>query len=134
MLKESNIHQQIRAYLTEQRTCLARENTEIAAKIARNRSSTGADLADQADQASSNELCLLHYERNKKTLEHIITALKDMDNASYGTCKLCGEPIGIKRLQAMPCAKYCIHCQESMDYGASMHVTSRHHMPAGLRF
>jgi DnaK suppressor protein len=37
-----------------------------------------------------------------------------MDTEMYGVCLECEEPISQKRLDAVPWAKYCVTCQESI--------------------
>ena len=43
-------------------------------------------------------------------LEEIDAALKRLDAGSYGTCEICGNPIGAERLEARPAARVCIRC------------------------
>ena len=40
-------------------------------------------------------------------------ALDRLDSGDYGICLSCEEPIPVKRLRALPWARYCIPCQES---------------------
>ena len=37
-------------------------------------------------------------------------ALAAIDGGGYGTCELCGGPIGIERLEALPGATRCVTC------------------------
>jgi DnaK suppressor protein len=41
-------------------------------------------------------------------------ALDRIDSGDYGICLACEEPIAPKRLNALPWARYCVNCQESM--------------------
>jgi DnaK suppressor protein len=134
MFSDPTFNAQIRSALATRLDSLEQDNERIAARIANNSSTAYSDVADQAGSELCNDLDLLQYDRNMKAIDQINSALRDMDHASYGHCKLCGEPIGIKRLLAMPHAKYCIECQESMDQGPSMHVGSRSGYTADLRF
>lgn len=46
-------------------------------------------------------------------------ALDRMQSGEYGVCLSCEEPIPDKRLRAVPWAKYCVPCQETIaDLGA----------------
>jgi DnaK suppressor protein len=36
--------------------------------------------------------------------------LTRLDAGTYGTCEVCGEPIGTARLEARPAARTCINC------------------------
>ncbi len=40
-------------------------------------------------------------------------ALRKLDAGSYGTCDVCGRPIGAERLAARPAALTCVRCAQS---------------------
>ncbi|MBZ5579208.1 MAG: TraR/DksA family transcriptional regulator [Acidobacteriia bacterium] len=40
-------------------------------------------------------------------------ALDRLDSGDYGICLACEEPIPVKRLRALPWARYCVPCQET---------------------
>ena len=40
-------------------------------------------------------------------------------SAWHGTCLACENPISVKRLQAVPWAELCLHCQERSDLTAA---------------
>ena len=42
----------------------------------------------------------------------IRTALRRMEDGSYGVCATCGEAINAKRLEALPYATQCINCAQ----------------------
>lgn len=48
-------------------------------------------------------------------LQQIEAALKSFDRGTYGLCRLCREPIGIHRLEALPEAPFCVYCQEGFE-------------------
>jgi RNA polymerase-binding transcription factor len=50
-------------------------------------------------------------------LRLIEEALDRLDSGDYGTCLACEQPIPIKRLRALPWARYCVACQESVGAG-----------------
>ena len=55
-------------------------------------------------------------ERNENALlADVRTALKRLDEGTYGTCIVCGEPIPEKRLEAIPWALRCIKDEERLD-------------------
>jgi DnaK suppressor protein len=43
-------------------------------------------------------------------LQQVERALGKLDDGTYGTCDVCGEPIGVERLEAMPWAVLCVRC------------------------
>lgn len=47
-----------------------------------------------------------------KELAEINHALKKIDEGTYGVCEVSGEPIGEKRLRAVPFARTCIEHAE----------------------
>ena len=42
--------------------------------------------------------------------ESIRQALEELDTGSYGTCSVCGDPIGDERLEALPDTDRCVAC------------------------
>ena len=77
---------------------------------------------DFVDQSSLNQLRSDHLAYNKRELQHryeIELALQRLYNGNYGYCLATGEPIGVQRLLAEPCAKYCLEAQitrENLKY------------------
>lgn len=50
-----------------------------------------------------------------KTLSDIESALKRIEEGTYGICKYCKQPIGKKRMQARPVASACIACKTKLQ-------------------
>jgi RNA polymerase-binding transcription factor DksA len=48
-------------------------------------------------------------------LHDVEAALERMDRGRYGTCRLCGGPIGLRRLTIVPQARYCGHCHRARE-------------------
>ena len=44
----------------------------------------------------------------REALDEVDAALVRLDTGTYGTCQVCGKPIGAARLEAMPAARFCI--------------------------
>ena len=42
------------------------------------------------------------------TLAQVRTALARIDDGTYGTCEVCGRPIGDERLEVRPWAVRCV--------------------------
>ncbi len=42
--------------------------------------------------------------------QQVHAAIGRIDDGTYGECSTCGEPIGAKRLQALPYAIQCMDC------------------------
>ncbi|MBI1909103.1 MAG: RNA polymerase-binding protein DksA [Deltaproteobacteria bacterium] len=79
---------------------------------------TQEDLPDEVDLASSEadqSMNLRLRDRERVLLKKIDKALTKMDAGEYGVCELCGEEIGIKRLEARPVTDLCIRCKEEQE-------------------
>lgn len=48
-------------------------------------------------------------------LVDIESALRRLEHGAYGTCEVCGRPIGEARLRARPATRYCIKDQVSVE-------------------
>lgn len=46
----------------------------------------------------------------REALGRVQTALRKLDDGTYGTCARCGKPISPARLEAKPASEYCIDC------------------------
>jgi DnaK suppressor protein len=49
-------------------------------------------------------------DRSRIELGQVDSALRRLDDGSYGTCTNCGKPIAPERLDAIPWAPLCIDC------------------------
>jgi len=46
-------------------------------------------------------------------LQRIARALAQLDQGTYGQCSSCGQPIGARRMSALPYSDLCISCAEA---------------------
>jgi DnaK suppressor protein len=77
-------------------------------------------VADEDAQALSEMMQALASARNKdsaRELGEIDRALRKLHGApdDFGQCEDCGDDIPEKRLELMPCARYCAECQAKLD-------------------
>ncbi len=63
----------------------------------------------------SEDISLRHLSVHKETLNKIDTALRKLDEGTYGICDECGDEINEERLKIMPFAIYCRDCQEKIE-------------------
>jgi DnaK suppressor protein len=63
-----------------------------------------ADLADRATTEAERQLELRTRDRQRKLISKIDSALRRLEDGSYGFCEETGEPISLKRLDARPIA------------------------------
>jgi DnaK suppressor protein len=70
------------------------------------------DLADRASTETDRALELRTRDRQRKLISKIESALKRIDDGTYGYCEETGEPISLRRLDARPIATLSIEAQE----------------------
>src|ERR1700759_374739 len=73
-----------------------------------------SDEGDLSQQHHEEWIFLNRNTIDMKLLREISDALHRMDHGTYGVCPECEEPISTKRLDAVPWARYCVTCQESI--------------------
>lgn len=74
-----------------------------------------SDDADQTVQELQNNVSIHLHERERKSLLIIEKTLSKFTAGTYGSCEMCGEGIGHKRLLARPMAALCIACMEDLE-------------------
>ena len=77
--------------------------------------SVSADIVDQASSYTDKNVEMKAINRQIKLISKIESALKKIQDGTYGFCEDTGEPIGIKRLMARPIATLCIAAQEKHE-------------------
>lgn len=73
-----------------------------------------ADLEDMAVQSHEEWLFLNRNTMDKTLAREIGDALDRIADDSYGMCEECGEPMLVRRLEAIPWARYCVSCQDDV--------------------
>ena len=71
-----------------------------------------ADVVDQASSYTDKSVEMKALTRSRKLIEKIESALRRIQDNSYGYCEETSEPIGLKRLIARPVATLSIEAQE----------------------
>ena len=69
------------------------------------------DIVDQASSQTEKTVEMRTLNRQIKLLSKIDTAIKRINDNTYGYCQETGEPIGLKRLIARPIATLSIEAQ-----------------------
>lgn len=90
---------------------LLRESTETLQQL-QEESSAAPDMTDRASAETERALELRTRDRERKLIGKIDSALRRVDDGSYGYCEETGEPIGLARLEARPIATLSIEAQE----------------------
>jgi RNA polymerase-binding protein DksA len=99
------------------------ENVESIEKNSRNegtdtsedRSTYSLHMADHGTDAMEREKSLLLAQRGGDYLDYLNEALERVEAGTFGICRLCGGPIGRKRLEAVPTATQCIECKSKQE-------------------
>ncbi len=88
-------------------------------RVVRNRDAItiekSADALDEVQHAAERELAIRNLDRESNLLRNVRSALRRIEDGSFGTCLHCEEEISPKRLNAVPWAPFCIQCQEQAD-------------------
>jgi DnaK suppressor protein len=74
-----------------------------------------AEEFDRLQQQLNREVAIRNLDRESMLLKQVQSALKRLDDESFGVCLRCDEEIPEKRLRAVPWAAYCVPCQEIVD-------------------
>ncbi len=101
--------------LLDWKTDLKRTSNEAIYNSSLDDNSTSADIVYQASSYTEKNVELRAINRQIKLITKIDSALKRIQDGTYGFCEETGEPIGLKRLIARPVATLCISAQEKHE-------------------
>ncbi len=79
------------------------------------RAASSADFSDMAQEKEDDEVLEKLEVSALREIEQIDSALGRIERGTYGTCQVCGGPIGRRRLDALPYAIHCIECASADD-------------------
>lgn len=79
------------------------------------------DVADRASEETDRALELRTRDRERKLVSKIESALRRIEDGSYGYCEETGEPISLKRLDARPIATMTLEAQERHERRERVH-------------
>lgn len=75
----------------------------------------GNHMADDATEAFEQAKELALHENARQLLVQVTDALNRFDQGIYGTCERCKAEIDPARLEALPYATLCLHCQQRIN-------------------
>ncbi len=101
--------------LSEWKADLVKTNNEALYNSSMDDNSTSADIVDQASSYTEKNVEMRAINRQIKLISKIDSALKRIQDGTYGFCEDTGEPIGLKRLMARPVATLSIAAQEKHE-------------------
>lgn len=76
---------------------------------------TNPDRSDLAQAYIRRERETALISQRREQLEQVEAALERMERDAYGVCQLCGDPIQVGRLEALPYATMCAKCQSKQE-------------------
>lgn len=79
------------------------------------------DLADRASTETDRSLELRARDRQRKLIAKIESALRRIEEDTYGYCDETGEPISLARLDARPVATLSLEAQERHERREKVH-------------
>lgn len=91
------------------------ESLENNKKESQNEKSGVEDAADEVTAELSRETLYKLSQTEREKLFLIDIALKKIESGTYGICEECGNPIGEKRLEAIPWVRLCIDCSQNEE-------------------
>ena len=94
---------------------LLRESTDTLSTMQAEGGMQEPDLADRATAETDMGLELRTRDRERKLISKIDSALRRVEDGSYGYCEDTGEPIGVARLEARPVATLSVEAQEKHE-------------------
>lgn len=110
---------EIKTKLLEEKNTLAKELGLIDGN------GTEAQLPEYGSDEEENAAEVTEYETNrsiefdlKKSLRDVVSALKNIDDGTYGLCKYCKQPIPAERLKARPTSSSCVTCKKAITQEA----------------
>ncbi|MCU0238548.1 MAG: TraR/DksA family transcriptional regulator [Pyrinomonadaceae bacterium] len=112
-MTELNLEEFKQILTTERDNLLAKSNSK-GLTIDENES---ADPVDASAQNYAKNVLISVSQNEAKMLQMIDEALERIEDEEFGECLNCKKFVGIKRLEAIPWAKYCINCQELLEKG-----------------
>src|ERR1700730_3217545 len=97
---------------------LERKEAEVA-QVPRRRTDIAIerspDQMDEVQYAAERELAIQNLDRESGLLREVSSALRRIQDGTFGACVQCESEIPAKRLAAVPWASRCIQCQEAND-------------------
>ncbi len=72
-------------------------------------------IADVATDMYDREFNLGLASNDRELLNHVESALKRIQDKTYGLCTVCKKPVAAARLKALPYTETCLKCQEALE-------------------
>ncbi|TAL50865.1 hypothetical protein EPN81_01470 [Patescibacteria group bacterium] len=118
----SDFVQKMRDLLEGEKTRLEKELTGFAHRnLKSSETDFTSDFPNLGEKEDENASEVAQFSDNlsledelEKALRDVESALKMIENGTYGTCKYCGQQIDERRLVARPTSTSCIQCKKTL--------------------
>jgi len=109
--------EKIRTVLLERRKTLAGDVESLSNQALQNEggSHLPVHLADHGSDTFNKEMALGLVETEEQEIRAIDDAFRKIEEGTFGSCEECEQDIPAPRLEAIPYARYCIHCQQKLE-------------------
>ena len=111
-----------RRRLEEERTRLQGIRDNLQREQEETTSDTAGELSNVDQHPGDSGTETFEMEKNVSLLEQVDDELLEVEAAfqrlergTYGTCQVCGRPIGDERLEAMPATRFCVEDQAKAE-------------------
>ena len=101
-----------RLKLVDWKNELLKESSQTLINLQKEENSAKPDITDRATEEIERSFELRTRDRERKLINKIESAIRRIEDGSYGYCEETGDPIGIKRLEARPVATLSLEAQE----------------------
>ena len=109
-----------KAKLLDWKESILREAQGTLAQL-QNDSMREPDITDRASSETDWSIELRTRDRQRKLIAKIDSALRRIEDGTYGYCEETGEPISLKRLDARPVATLSLEAQERHERSERVH-------------
>ena len=111
-----------RKRLEEERTRLQGIRDDLQREQEDATSDTGGELSNFDQHPGDSGTETFEMEKNVSLLEQVDdelleveAAVQRLERGTYGSCQVCGRPIGDERLEAMPATRFCVEDQAKAE-------------------
>ncbi len=105
-----DLYARLRPKLENQLRDLLSQHAKIEAHLHNRDRALPQDWSDLAQVLENDEVLEALDVHDRAQIDAVRVALHRMDEGNYGSCSNCSEPIGAKRLEAIPLVRTCISC------------------------
>lgn len=103
-----------KARLSEEQSGVATKNPGLAGGFKAQFPDYGDDEEDSVQEVADYEANLSIEQGLEKLLRDVDSALKRVQDGTYGICKYCQKPIEEKRLRIRPTSSSCVECKKAI--------------------